>query len=1821
MTHGKKSKTIYTDLKYNRYMTDDRNRKSGNTISKFCIHDNCNKKAEYYFWGMKPQYCVDHKEIYHEYIYEYPVSKICNYKDCNKTAIYNFQLMKPRYCFDHKSKWHVNIPKKHTLCCKHFISYSPKTKCPKCKIKKSPKCDECNITASYNFPKSKPLKCLKHRKKGMVNIKRKHILCEEHDISHSKNLKCKICKLDINNYDTSSKYIQNKIYNKFHDDLIEKIKKRFTNNSIKEMYSNILNNTTNKEIIKFKLIEDEKDRLNIIKGLNLIKNKYKIKSEIDSLNELHINFNNVIRAIYNKFKKSEYKKIKDYIQNENENENNVKYNELNNKIKNLYNKIDKIKKDKKEADHKKYLEDLEKNRIEKEKKLEELEKKLKINKEEMKIYNKEVSRYDENSNEKSYICSLCKLKIDHTISLDYNSCFYKDRLRLLKHIFSYNEAMDMFELTAQQKVMEDHFKLKQHKDNFNKKISITINKSIEGKFVDIIFDFKDLLFGDIIYYDLYLKKIMKEKIKENTNKNKKYKTIILKIDNMDNNNIIDFMSNVKITKIKTNDVIKSIDNLEYLDPDKFNYDEYQLYSKYAKETIIDNYDEYVNSKKYKKTVKYLKDNGISELAINKYIFFIHNYFLDKENNNDLERLKKTIISLDEPIDLSKYDEKSIEEMIDINFKDITLQRSGLSNSIYDNKHKSKRNLRCVIKMSEYTIISGGSEFNKIPELFITKKSLLILKNNDNKCFLYCYIREFLNPITKNRFRITIKDKELANKIINETNLDFENVSINEIDKIEKKLEVNVNVFSCNKKYKNKIPVRKSKTDYDKTLDLLLIEGINHYILIKNIHCFLSNRGNEKNIFACRTCLNIFHSKNKYNEHINYCKDRKPQRLMPANDKHIKFNKLQNCMLNNFIIYSDFECIIDKNNEHKFVSGGYLVKCRNDKFTKPVQLFDNLDDYCENLKNELDYIETTNDKHLNYKFDKKTLDREKFDNTTNCEYCDYKFDKDYNDRKIELYERVDKDKLKWIIDNYEFNEETENTLKLYYESLNKKGQKKVVYKQSKEDKNRYFGGICLTTIKRCVRNSIMPKNILDLDMSNAHPRVLLYLCEKYNIKHENLNEYITNREYFLNKISNNRKKSKTLILQMLNGGFKDKYSDDKFINDFLKDFELEIKNIQNKIYEIDNRFDDKTIYNYKGKSLSRILLELENKILQVMVDFFKFKNIQIFTLEYDGLKIVNKPENKTFSLEQLEKVIFIKTGINMKLAFKEIKDEFAEYETNVNTDNLPKNKIISKNKKVIHHDHCLPKDNILGYICQNCNLQIKNKKEIPIIFHNGMNYDNSILLNGMSKFKPTINCIGITSEKFKSIEFKFKKYEMDDDGEAHEIKSNYSLRVIDSYNMIMGSLNSLSTNLNNKYKYETKNEFKDNFEIINKKMNFPYEWINENNLNNKDLPGIKDFHSSLKLETISEEEYKQTKEIYNKLKFKNIKEYLDTYLKLDITLLTDIFENFRKGIWDKFGLDCSKYVSSPSLSNDCMLKFTKVKIEHIKDIEMYDFINNSVIGGLCVCSNPYLNNDNGNSTIAYQDVSTLYPAIMRNKIPLKNYKFIELNEFNINKYGEDKNYSCILLCHVKTTDKVKNDHILKQFPALISKTSIYYDNLSDYQKTNLKENYKSSGKLINHLGSDENNYLSFEMYKLLLKLGYEIEIKKILEHYHSDFMKKYIDFLYDKKTGYKKIGDKSMMMTYKILMNSLYGSMLTRVENFRDFKIVTNSKQSDFYTKRSNFNSRVIINEDLTIVEMNKIKCVYNSPILIGSIILQNSKVLLFDYMYNKFPKLFGKENI
>ena len=73
----------------------------------------------------------------------------------------------------------------------------------------------------------------------------------------------------------------------------------------------------------------------------------------------------------------------------------------------------------------------------------------------------------------------------------------------------------------------------------------------------------------------------------------------------------------------------------------------------------------------------------------------------------------------------------------------------------------------------------------------------------------------------------------------------------------------------------------------------------------------------------------------------------------------------------------------------------------------------------------------------------------------------------------------------------------------------------------------------------------------------------------------------------------------------------------------------------------------------------------------MIDYFKDKKVSILTLEYDGVKIFNNKNSKHYSIDELEKIIFQKFGINIKLSFKNIEDHFDQYGIRCNTDDINK----------------------------------------------------------------------------------------------------------------------------------------------------------------------------------------------------------------------------------------------------------------------------------------------------------------------------------------------------------------------------------------------------------------------------------------------------------------------------------------------------------------------------------------------------------------------
>ena len=196
---------------------------------------------------------------------------------------------------------------------------------------------------------------------------------------------------------------------------------------------------------------------------------------------------------------------------------------------------------------------------------------------------------------------------------------------------------------------------------------------------------------------------------------------------------------------------------------------------------------------------------------------------------------------------------------------------------------------------------------------------------------------------------------------------------------------------------------------------------------------------------------------------------------------------------------------------------------------------------------------------------------------------------------------------------------------------------------------------------------------------------------------------------------------------------------------------------------------------------------------------------------------------------------------MKLSFKNIEDRFLEFGVRVSADNIKNENIIENKVKVVHHDHAFEENNILGFIWRECDLQIKNDKSIPIDFFNGMKYDNSILLKSLCdihKDEMTLNCIGSSCESFKMIDFKFKNMK-------------YSFELLDICNFVKGSLSDLSKTLLDKDRIITIKHFADNFELLKEKISFPYEWLNKDNIFDKELPSIDKFYSSLKLQNISQ----------------------------------------------------------------------------------------------------------------------------------------------------------------------------------------------------------------------------------------------------------------------------------------------------------------------------------------------------------------------------------
>ena len=173
-----------------------------------------------------------------------------------------------------------------------------------------------------------------------------------------------------------------------------------------------------------------------------------------------------------------------------------------------------------------------------------------------------------------------------------------------------------------------------------------------------------------------------------------------------------------------------------------------------------------------------------------------------------------------------------------------------------------------VNISAYSPLVVSTYIELPDKLKNSKKGLINIKNDDNKCSLWCHVRH-LNLLGRNLQRLTKEDKEIVSKIDHE-GINFP-ISKKDYYKTEIQNNTCINVF-C---YENKLtyPVYLSDQKYEDYMDLLLIsDGYkSNYVYIKDFDRFMFNKSkNKTKKYFCKCCLQCFSSDEILIKHKEDC---------------------------------------------------------------------------------------------------------------------------------------------------------------------------------------------------------------------------------------------------------------------------------------------------------------------------------------------------------------------------------------------------------------------------------------------------------------------------------------------------------------------------------------------------------------------------------------------------------------------------------------------------------------------------------------------------------------------------------------------------------------------------------------------------------------------------------------------------------------------------------------------------------------------------------------------------------------------------------------
>ena len=528
------------------------------------------------------------------------------------------------------------------------------------------------------------------------------------------------------------------------------------------------------------------------------------------------------------------------------------------------------------------------------------------------------------------------------------------------------------------------------------------------------------------------------------------------------------------------------------------------------------------------------------------------------------------------------------------------------------------------------------------------------------------------------------------------------------------------------------------------------------------------------------------------------------------------------------------------------------------------------------------------------------------------------------------------------------------------------------------------------------------------------------------------------------------------------------------------------------------------------------------------------------------------------------------------------------------------------------DHCHFTGQYRGAAHNKCNLMCKKPKVLPVIFHNLQGYDAHLFIKQLARLEGKLDCIPSTEEKYISFSKSIKVGEYkDSSGSVFPI--NFEIRFLDSFKFLQTSLANLVSNLSPGDFINTKHVFKSNTSLLTRKGVYAYDYVSSlDKLSETQLPPKEEFYSKLNDEDISDDDYQRAIRVWNTFECKTIRDYHDLYLKSDVLLLSDVFENFRKTCLKHYKLDPAHYYTSPGLAWDACLKETGQELQLLHDYDMLMMIEKGIRGGITHISKRYAeannkymktyNPDEETSFIQYLDANNLYGWAMSQNLPTHGFKWMRnLTKESLMEILEKTNHSM--------SNRGRKGYI---FEVDLEYPSKLWETHNDYPLAPEKMIVNGVEKLICHFKPRKNYVVHYRNLRQYLEMGMRITaVHRGISFYQSSWMEPYIR----KNTELRKKAANSFEKDFfKLMNNSVFGKTIENIRKRQNIHLIDNRKKAVKLSSRPNFDRCTIFDYNLIAVHMKKTEVYFNKPVYIGQAILDLSKTLMFDFHYNYIKK-------